>query len=152
METEKISMDLDENDFLPSLCQTLRRLANYFKIPHHVMAQWKLEALWIWLTIFILDQSSRLLNIMKATEQLRYKNIFAGLYWFLLYLSILLKIHLFRSISCFSSLLIDSVSLGKSIQYPTGYQTMITILASSIIKLTWGHLEMTSERTFDPTY
>lgn len=84
METEKISMDLDENDFLPSLCQTLRRLANYFKIPHHVMAQWKLEALWIWLTIFILDQSSRLLNIMKATEQLRYKNIFAGLYWFLL--------------------------------------------------------------------
>lgn len=39
METEKISMDLDENDFLPSLCQTLRRLANYFKIPHYVMAQ-----------------------------------------------------------------------------------------------------------------
>lgn len=27
---------------------------------------------WLWLTLFILDQSSRLLNIMEATEQHRY--------------------------------------------------------------------------------
>lgn len=41
METEK--MNLDENDFFHNLCHTPRRLAKYFEIPHHVMAQWKLK-------------------------------------------------------------------------------------------------------------
>lgn len=145
-------MNLDENDFFHNLCQTPRRLEKYFEIPHHVMAQWKLKKVrWLWLTLFILDQSSRLLNIMEATEQHRY-NFFC---WSLLISGTYpfgAKNHLLWSISCFNSLLIDSVSLGKSIQNPSGYQTMITVFASSIIRDTWGHLEMTSERTFNPTH